>query len=241
MAKAYSKLLEYLLHRTHAMMLKRPGMSRDEIEVARFHKDLLVATKEQLQRKRHIGKAKQLEKEHSALKKRNLQVLYPKMEESICDSVSAWNKSSSKREALEKFVNIYEEAKVEAKRKGPCVAPADYQHCVNLTVFTCALLNSNRKAVIPAVTNADYRMAKDVFQSEEGGELVYEGGKFYGKVLKMHPSSGACKTDGAVTIFFNAFCLQLMEMLADMACWFFTGDLEARVGSYKAQTGWVTD
>ena len=86
MAKAYAKLLEYLLHRTHAMMLKRPGMSRDEIEVARFHKDLLVATKEQLQRKKHLGKAKQLEKEHSALKKRNLQVLYPKMEESIRDS-----------------------------------------------------------------------------------------------------------------------------------------------------------
>ena len=144
------------------------------------------------------------------IKNQALRCCTPQLEEAIRDSIAAWNKSSSKKEDLERFVAIYDDAKVEKKRKGPRIAPADYQHCVNFTVFTVALLNSNRKAVLPAVTNGDWRRAKDVYKEVEGGELVFGGnGDFYGKVVTLHPSSGACKTEGNITIFMNRFVITM--------------------------------
>ena len=79
MSKAYLKLLEYLLNRTHEMMLSRPGMNHKEIEVARFHKDLLLATKDQSLWKNHLKKAKQLEKEHVAMKKTTCRSSTPRL------------------------------------------------------------------------------------------------------------------------------------------------------------------
>ena len=178
MSKAYSKLIEHLIGRVQRMMLDRPSLSKDDIDVFRFHKEMLEATKKALLDKNHLGKAKALEKEHVAQKKSSIKVLYPELEEAIRDSIAAWNKSSSKKEDLERFVAIYDDAKVEKKRKGPRIAPADYQHCVNFTVFTVSLLNSNRKSVLPAVTNGDWRKAKDVYQEVEGGELVAEATVF---------------------------------------------------------------
>ena len=103
------------------------------------------------------------------------------------------------------------------------VSAAGYQHVLQFTMFTVQVLNALRKTVLSVLTNRDLRRAKDIYQSEEGGQLVPDGGVFVGKVVEMLPTSDACKTGNPVMIFFNTFCLELFGMLRDMASWYFVG------------------
>ena len=189
-----------------------------------FHKELLIAAKEKMLSDGNLSNAKALAKEHVEKKKTNMNILYPNLAQSIRDCVKIWNQSQTKADDLKKFVNIYDAAK-----KTRQVTSSNYSHCLQHTIMSVALLNANRKKSIEALKNSDFRAAKKVYQTEEGEELLTEGGEFFGKYVELLPSSGASKTGNPVTIFFNVHILDLMHMLKDLASWFFVGDMKDKV------------
>lgn len=185
---------------------------------------MLETTKTVMTEKRHLASAKQKGKEHVASKKINLNILYPNLQESIRDCVKNWNKSRINEEHLRKLVRIYEAAK-----NTGCVPATDYQHGVQYSVFVLAALNNNRKNSIEVLRVKDFRRARNVYQEAEGQQLVTDGGEFFGKVVELLPSSGPLKGGAPVTIFFNPHVLELMNMVWDLARWFFVGDMLPRV------------
>ena len=223
MCKAYSRLLEYLRSRTQQQMLSCAS-DYERNKKLNFHKEMIVAAKEKMLRDGNLSGAKKLANEHVAAKKSKLHILYPDLSQRIRDCVKAWNLSDKKAEDLKRFLRIYEAAKKTGK-----VTPAEYTHCLQHTVMTASIINANRKQAIESLKNSDFRAAKKVYQDSEGGELLAEGGDFYGKYVELMPSSGASKTGNPVTIFFNPPLLDLMNMLRDLASWFFVGELKAQV------------
>ena len=131
---------------------------------------------------------------------------------------------------MQKAVNIYKEALAGKEGTEDRVSSGGYTEFLQFTLFTVSLLNANRKSDLSKITYKDLRSAREVYQSETGGELLPEGGNFNGKVVELQPSSGACKTGKPIAIFLNPFCLQLIDMLRDLASWYFVGDRIIRVG-----------
>lgn len=230
MAKAYSKFLTYLTSLTQKRMLDQACNYETNVKL-NFHKDMLIATKQQMLGSGFLSGAKKLSTEHVETKKQNLNILYPDLAQKIRDCVKIWNKSQTKEDDLRKFVQIYETAK-----KAKKVSSTGYKHCVQHTVMNVSILNANRKASIEALKNSDFRGAKKVFQNQEGEELLIDEGEFFGKYIQLMPSSGASKTGNPVTVFFNTHILDLMHMLKDLATWYFVGDEMDKVSKYQ---GWI--
>ena len=189
-----------------------------------FHINMLDTTKTVMTEKKHLASAKRQGKEHAASRKTNLQMLYPNLQEAIRDCGKNWNKSKINEEHLRKLVDIYEAAKRTAT-----VPATDYQHGVQYAVFVLAILNTNRKGIIEMLKVKDFRRARNVYQEAEGQQFVYDGGEYFGKVVELLPSSGPLKGGAPVSIFFNPHVLELMNMVWDLARWFFVGDMAPRV------------
>ena len=213
MVKAYINLLEYLKNKAQRRMLAEGVPSQERVTI-QFHIIMLETTKQVMTDKRHLASAKKMGKEFKATKKLNLNILYPRLQECIRDCVQAWNKSDLNQEHLAKLVDIYKKAVATRSVFAP-----DYQHCVQYVVFCLALLNSNRKNPIELLTVKDFTQARKVYQEAEGQEFVSDGGEYFGKVVELLPSSGPLK-GGAV-----------MNMVADLARWFFVGETKARVST----------
>ena len=225
MVKAYGTLLDHLKGKAQRRMLA-DGVPSQERQTLQLHINMLETTRQVMNEKRHLASAQKIGKEFVAQKKLNLNVLYPRLQESIRDCVKAWNQSELNQEHLAKLADIYKKA-VATRR----VYATDFQHCVQYLVFCLALLNSNRKNSIELLRVKDFSQARKVYQEDEGKQLVSEGGEYFGKVVELLPSSGPLKGGAPVTMFFNTHVLEMMNMVADLARWFFVGEMKPRVST----------
>ena len=245
MNKSFSKLLDHLVKKARTRMLE-VGSGRDLVDKLRIHVELLECIKASMQGDEGSwATSKKLEREWVAQKASHRRALYPTEEELIRDCVRIWNTSSVKKVrtksirflsrrpvqvTLQKAVDIYKEALAGKEGREDRVSSGGYTKFLQFTMFTVSLLNANRKSELSKITYKDLRSAREVYQSEDGGELLPAGGHFNGKVVELQPSSGACKTGKPIAIFLNPFCLRLIDMLRDLASWFFVGDRVTRVG-----------
>ena len=93
--------------------------------------------------------------------------------------------------------------------------------------MNCTIIQETEE--VKTRSQGDDLSGKNIFQEQEGGEVVSDGGVFTGKVVELQPSTGASKTGKPVVIYFNKFTLELCSMLKDLSSWFFVGDRLTRV------------
>ena len=173
--------------------------------------------------------AKNLQKEFLSEKQRHMRALIPGLEEMIGHSVRSWNSSEECKKLSAEVGVIYNRTK---KSDDNFISTKDYNTFLQFTLLHLSKVNANRKTVISKLTNAMLWSAELVYKDDNGQLHIgvnRPDDESIGRVVTLHKSSGATKTDESVSIYIDTTGYRLMNMYSDVKQWYFQGRRAAKV------------
>ena len=229
--KAFSSLAKYLqsdlMSKVTDLSMTQQGLQK--YTMLKVNMDSIVQNASD---KGTWSKAKRMEKEYTAEKKKHMRSAYPGLQEAVADCAKNWNRSKTSEKDAKQAQDIYGKAE---RSQGNVVSVGDYNKFTQILLLGIAVGNSNRKAVSEEVTNQMIWSAEDVYKDREGnihvGNYGCRGMENIGKVITMQWSSGATKTEETVSLYLSPYHLNMCRMYKDIKRWFFAGDKATKVRS----------